>query len=87
MEFEQLYNKKTELDLTRKEFADWLGLGKKGQKSVKQWEEGKEEIPQKYAKRLVTFPYILLICSVGKTNLKLCTYLQVLVVYVFHSKN
>ncbi len=56
MEFEQLYNKRTELDLTRKEFADWLGLGKEGQKSVKLWEEGKEDIPKEYAKKITNFP-------------------------------
>ena len=56
MHHEHIKTKRTELDLTRKEFADWLGLGKEGQKEVKGWEEGLSPIPKNYLNKIIEFP-------------------------------
>ncbi|WP_412471227.1 DNA cytosine methyltransferase [Halobacteriovorax sp. RT-2-4] len=38
--------------LTRKEISDYLGLGKDGQKIVKEWEEGAFEVPYEYHEKI-----------------------------------
>jgi DNA (cytosine-5)-methyltransferase 1 len=44
--------KRESLDLTRKEFSDWLGLDTNGQKLIKLWEEGKEKVPQVFIEKI-----------------------------------
>lgn len=56
MTHEEIFNKRTQLELTRKEFADWLGLDREGQKKIKQWEIGEEKIPDIYLKKIINFP-------------------------------
>ncbi len=70
LNFEQIKTKRVELDLTRKEFADWLGLGKEGQKEVKEWEEGKTKIPQKHLNKIIDFPLSPPFLHRGKENFR-----------------
>ena len=56
MNHEIIRKKRENLDLTRKEFSDWLGLDNKGQKLLKLWEEGKEAVPQSFLKRIESIP-------------------------------
>lgn len=53
---ELIKSKREQLDLTRKEFADWLSLGKDGDRLVKSWEEGEQKIPKKYLEKIENFP-------------------------------
>lgn len=70
MDFEQIKSKREQLDLTRKEFADWLGLGKYGQKELKSWEEGLDSIPKKYLTKIINFPVSPPFSHRGKVKFK-----------------
>lgn len=47
-----------QLDITRKEFSDALGLTREEEKKLKLWEERKEEIPERIYNKIITFPTI-----------------------------
>jgi DNA (cytosine-5)-methyltransferase 1 len=53
---ELILKKRENLDLTRKEFSDWLGLNKDGQKLIKLWEEGKTKVPQSFIEKIQALP-------------------------------
>ena len=48
-------NKRISLDLTRKEFADALGLGKYGDKTIKSWETGETVPSQAELEKVIQF--------------------------------
>lgn len=52
----QIQEIRKKLDITRKEFADALGLEKGEEKMLKLWEEDKEKVPQKILERILSFP-------------------------------
>ena len=59
---EEIKRKREELDITVKEFADALGLGRGGEKMVRAWEAGTEVPPDKLYQRIISFakerPYV-----------------------------
>ena len=44
---------RNKLDITRKEFADSLGLSKEDEKRLKLWETDEEEIPEDVYKKIM----------------------------------
>ncbi|MBD3948896.1 DNA cytosine methyltransferase [Tuanshanicoccus lijuaniae] len=52
---EYIFNKRTKLNATRKEFADSLGFNKEEEKKLKLWEEGIEEIPEYIYDKIKSF--------------------------------
>lgn len=53
---ELIQQKRENLDLTRKEFSDWLGLDQEGQKLLKLWEEGRAKVPQAFIEKIKALP-------------------------------
>ncbi|GAA0790343.1 DNA (cytosine-5-)-methyltransferase [Hathewaya limosa] len=51
-----ILKKRNELDITRKEFADALGLPKNGNSLIKAWENGEERPNEQQLKRIIDFP-------------------------------
>lgn len=49
---EQIEKSRSDYNLTRKEFSDYLGLGKDGQRVVKQWEDGQITIPTEFHEKI-----------------------------------
>lgn len=47
---------RNKLDITRKEFSDALGFTVEQEKTLKEWEMGKKEIPDDIYNRITTFP-------------------------------
>lgn len=47
---------RNKLDITRKEFADSLGLSKEDEKRLKLWETDEEEIPEDVYKKIMAYP-------------------------------
>lgn len=59
---EEIKRKREGLGITIKEFSDALGLGKGGEKMVREWEAGEADLPDKLYQKIVRFanerPYI-----------------------------
>ncbi len=53
---EQITHVREKLDITRKEFADSLGLSKEEEKKLKLWETGAENIPETVYKKIISYP-------------------------------
>ncbi len=65
---ELIQKKRENLDLTRKEFSDWLGLDKNGQKILKQWEDGQLKVPQSFIEKIQALPDVAPFSQTEKDN-------------------
>jgi len=54
---ERIREKRDDLGITVKEFADALGLGKNGEKLLREWETGISEPPEDAYKAIISFAY------------------------------
>ncbi len=70
MNHDLILRKRENLDLTRKEFSDWLGLDNQSQKLLKQWEEGKLKIPQTFIEKVLALPETAPFAQPEKSNYK-----------------
>lgn len=55
MKTNDIYEKRAALGITTKEFADALGYGMDGEKKLRRWETGREDVPQDEYDRIMGF--------------------------------
>lgn len=65
-----ILRKRQALDLTRKEFSDWLGLDHEGQKLLKHWESGELKVPQSFVEKILALPETAPFAQSEKGNYK-----------------
>lgn len=65
-----IIQKRASLDLTRKEFSDWLGLNHDGQRLIKLWEEGKLKVPQEFVEKIQALPLTAPFAQPSNANYK-----------------
>ncbi|MEK9200335.1 helix-turn-helix domain-containing protein, partial [Ureibacillus sp. FSL E2-3493] len=56
MKAEEIKEKRIRLGLTQKEFADALGLGRNGDRTLRRWENGESEVSPLEFKAIMNFP-------------------------------